>query len=226
MNKLFMKHFLLVVFLTFLSTHSLNAQSKYLDSTKTVFGVLGGIGFSEFATSKSLGGIISLKGALDFGIQIGSTVNKKEINDSIDDNFSIESGESGTSISAQGYLYMQSQSRGDKVNFGFSFGASNVSYENAELNTIVAGLHLSRRETEDGLAFVTFNFEPLVVLKNEFTSKETGRTFTGQPFFSGAISIGISRKLKDSKIFYLEPGIVYEDAGQSLSGALTIGLIF
>ena len=219
-----MRTLILFVFLVFLSINTLNAQSKYLDSTRTAFSASGEFGFSEDALSISIGSTITLKGALDLGIQIGKVKTKKEINS--DNNSSlVEDGSSGSFFSAQAYLYMLRQNRGNNINFGVSLGGSSISYNEADLNSFAAGLHLSRTETEDGLTSITFNFEPLFVLINELTIKRSGRTLTGDPFFSGSFSIGISRKLKDSKILFFEPGVIYENEVQNVFGGLTIGLI-
>lgn len=224
MNQL-MRTLILLTVLAFSSIDSLYAQSKYLDSTRTTFSFGGSVGSSEDAFLTSIGGTLTLKGALDFGIQIGSVKSKKNITDDEISRSLVDEGSLGTSFSAQAYLYMLNQNRGNSINFGVSLGGSSIFYDEADLNSMVAGFHLSRRETEDDLTSVTFSFEPLFVIINELTITESGRTLTSQPFFSGSISIGFSKKLKDSKVFFFEPGIVYENESQSVFGGLTIGLI-
>lgn len=215
---------LILLTLTFSTINSLCAQSKYLDSTKTTFSFGGGLGASENVFSTSIGGAFTVKGTLDFGVQIGSAKTKKSIDDDNGDPL-VDKGSPATSFSGQAYLYMLNQNRGSNINFGVSLAGSNVFYDEANLNSIIAGLHLSKRETEDELTSITFNVEPMFVLINELNIKESGRTLTGKPFFSGSISFGISRKLKDSKIIFFEPGIIYEHEGQSVFGGITIGLI-
>lgn len=215
---------LILLTLTFSTINSLCAQSKYLDSTKTTFSFGGGLGASENVFSTSIGGAFTVKGTLDFGVQIGSAKTKKSIDDDNGDPL-VDKGSPATSFSGQAYLYMLNQNRGSNINFGVSLAGSNVFYDEANLNSIIAGFHLSKRETEDELTSITFNVEPMFVLINELNIKESGRTLTGKPFFSGSISFGISRKLEDSKIIFFEPGIIYEHEGQSVFGGITIGLI-
>lgn len=220
-----MKKLLVLTLLFILYAKPSKSQSKYLDSTKTTFSFSGVLGSSEAATSTSIGGTFILKGALDIGIQIGKTRTKKNL---IDDNYDslVKKGTIGSFVSAQAYLYMLSQNKGSIINFGVTLGGSSTSYDEADLTSFLAGFHLSRKETDDGLTAILPSLELGFVLLNEFTDKKYGGTITSKPFLTGSISFGISRKLKDSKVIFFEPGIIYENLGQSLSGGLALGLIF
>lgn len=215
---------LILLTLAFSTINSLRAQSRYLDSTRTTFSFVGGLGASEDVFSTSIGGVFTVKGTLDFGIQIGSAKTKKSIDYDNGDPI-IDKGSPATLFSGQAYLYMLNQNKGNNINFGVSLAGSNVFYDEANLNSIIAGFHLSKRETEDEITSITFNVEPMFVLINELNIKESGRTLTRKPFFSGSISFGVSRKLEDSRIVFFEPGIVYEHKSQSVFGGITIGLI-
>jgi len=174
-----MRTLILFVFLVILSINTLNAQTKYLDSTRTTVSFLGAGGISENAYSRSLGVTLMIKSSFDIAIQIGSVKNEED--ELFDDNFSDIPGDGmGSFVSFQSYLYMLSEARDDKANIAIALSGSTISYNEADLNSFGAGLHFSTRESEDGKISITPSIEILFFLINEAVKKGSGRTTTSK----------------------------------------------
>jgi len=216
-----MKIIALFSFLFFLNLTTAYAQSKYMDQLRTALSVTGGLGIAENSLSKLVGANLSVKGSIDFGLQIGSINIERFL---LDDG--LISGGTGIVVSGQSYVYFANQRRDDPVNFGVTFGGSSSSFKHFEVSNFGAGLFLSGNNMKPQKIRVTPSLEVIFFIINEITETESGRTYVAEPSISGSFSLGLSTRMSDSNIFAFEPGLIYNNSSNKIGFAATIGIIF
>lgn len=213
--------YLFLVFSFFIATESVSAQSKYMDYLRTTPSLIGGLGFTENSISRILGFNLSVKGSIDFGIQVGSILLEEPAMNK-PPNFD----ERGTVVSGQTYMFLANQRRNNAVNFGITFAGSASYFEHIEVTNMGAGLFLSGNNMKPQKIRVTPSLEVLYLIINEAKEVRSGRTFVGDPIISGSFSLGLSTIMSDTNILIFEPGLIYNDSTKKINFGLTLGIIF